>query len=140
LRSYDLAFAIRPFAHAEDDGLYAEALAWRQRPAMGMLWGADPTWDGTPAPELLELAEGPVRLHALKPAEDGNGAVLRLFNTSSQAQTARVRGKLAAGLVPCDLLEQPDVLPACTAGADGWTILPLPPLGLRSFRCIPVES
>lgn len=131
LRSYDMGFAIRPFAAAEEDGLYAEALAWRQRPAAGVLWGADPTWDGSASPSLLELADGPVMLHALKPAEAG-GAVLRLFNPSRQPQTACLRGQLAQGLRPCNLLEQVEG-ETLRPGADGAVRISLPPLALRSF-------
>lgn len=131
LRSYDLGFAIRPFAAAEEDGLYAEALAWRQRPAAGVLWGADPTWDGAASPSLLELADGPVVLHALKPGEAG-GSVLRLFNASRQPQTARLSGPLAQALRPCDLLERVEG-EALRSDADGAVTIALPPLALRSF-------
>ena len=145
LRDYSYSFALRPFAPAEEDGLYAEALRWRARPAAAVLWGADPTWDGTPAPSLLDItsdaegssgfsAQGAVVLHALKPAEDGKGAVLRLFNASRSARRVRLHGPLTATLAPCDLLERPLPEPAPKAGSDGWTDLELAPLALRSFR------
>ena len=110
-----------------------------------MLWGADPTWDGTPAPSLIEIisdaegsaafaANGAVVLQALKPAEDGDGAVLRLFNASRSARRVRLRGALTRHLAPCDLLERPLADAAPTAGADGWTEVEMPPQALRSFR------
>ena len=73
-------------------------------------------------------------LHALKPAEDGKGAVLRLFNASRSARRVRLHGPLTATLAPCDLLERPLPEPAPKAGSDGWTDLELAPLALRSFR------
>ena len=135
LRDYDMSFAVRPFAAAEEDSLYAEALAWRQRPAAGVLWGADPDWDGTPSASLLQLSDGPVILQALKPAESGTGAVLRLFNSSREAQTVRLSGLLAQELQPCDLLERPSGDAILHPGADGLMEISLSPLGLRSFLC-----
>lgn len=136
LRAYDMAFAVRPFAADEEDGLYAEALRWRRQPLVGSLWGADPPWDGAPSPELLRLDDGPVVLHALKPAESGGGAVLRLFNASAAPQRAVLRGPLARGLLPCDLLERPDGSPPPAAAGDGAAV-ELPPLALRSFLLPP---
>lgn len=133
-RTYDMQFAIRPFAASEEDALYGEALTWRHRPAAAVVWGADPTWDGTPSPSLLQLDPGPVHLHALKPADSGSGAVLRLFNTSSHPQRARLRGPLTSNpWQPCNLIEQPDTSAALTVDADGTLTIELPPLGLRSF-------
>ncbi len=133
LRAYDMSFAVRPFTADEEDGLYAEALAWRQRPAAGVMWGADPTWDGAPSPSLLQLSDGPVILQALKPAESGSGAVLRLFNASKQAQQVYLSGPLSASLQPCDLLEQPTGEAALQSETDDAMHIAMPPLGLRSF-------
>jgi len=133
LRGYDMAFAVRPFTAAEDDGLYAEALAWRQSPAVGVLWGVDPTWDGTPSPSLLELTGGLVTLQALKPADSGQGIALRLFNASRLEQTVRLSGPLAEGLQPCDLLERPNGSDVLRPGPDGAVAIVMPPLSLRSF-------
>jgi alpha-mannosidase len=127
-----MSFAIRPFAEDEVDGLYAEALHWRQRPAAAVIWGADPNWDGTPSPELLEIDSGPVVLHALKPSENGSDVVLRLFNTSRHAQTTCLRGFLAMGMTPCDFLEQKSG--SALDMVDGVTTVTFPPLALRSFR------
>ena len=132
-RAYDLLFALRPFTAESEDGLYSEALTWRHQPASAVLWGADPTWDGSPTPDLLELMEGPVVVHALKPAESGSGAILRLFNTSRHAQVAAIRGPLAAQLQETDLLERPLTTATVRPDTDGWTRIELPPLALRSF-------
>lgn len=134
-RAYDFSFALRPFTTESEDGLYGEALAWRHQPAVAVMWGADPTWDGSPTPDLLELAPGPVVVHALKPAESGSGAVLRLFNTSRRPQVAVLRGPLAARLREVDLLERPTTATIAQPDGDGWTRIALPPLALRSFDC-----
>ena len=133
LRSYDMSFALRPFVAAEEDGLYAEALTWRHRPAAGIVWGADPTWDKTASPSMLQLSDGPVHLQALKPAASGTGVVLRLFNTSQAPSTVSLSGPLAVGLRRCDLMEKPDGTPELTSSADGRVTVTMPPLALWSF-------
>ena len=137
LRSYELPFAIRPFAAEEGDLLYGEALRWRRHLPHAVLWGADRTWDGTPSPSALECSDRQLALTACKPAADGNGVVLRLFNPGRTARTATLRGPWAAQLIPCDFRERPAGQATLVADADGGLRITLPPLGLRSFRSAP---
>ena len=51
-----------------------------------------PNGEGTPPPPAAELAgDGTVLLTALKPAEDGDGYIARLFEASGQAASCRLR-------------------------------------------------
>lgn len=133
-------FALRPLG--DPAAALPVAMDWRARPLRGMIWGADPqhAHDDTSLMKKGELVaeSGALRLHALKPAADGHGAVLRLANPCADDGTACLRGPLLAhGVVPCDHLERPLTGAVVLPDAEGRLLLTVPAWGLRSFRIPP---
>jgi hypothetical protein len=133
LRAFDMSFAVRPFAAAESDGLYAEALGWRRAALAGQLYGADPDRTAEADGPFLTLGEGPVVVSAFKRSQDRRGSILRLFNSSRSPAAAVVAGSVLKRLLPVLADERPTGEAEIPRGAHGWRV-ELPPLGWRSFR------
>ncbi len=93
--------------------------------------GPEPLWPEGQA--LLSLEPASVVLSAWKPAENGDGSVLRLSNPSDEPVTARVRlGLRVAQPQPVRLDETPEG--ASLPVRDGGFEVVLPPHALRSIR------
>jgi len=121
-----LAYAFAPLA---DDATGALEARWEQ---FAFAPGED---DPHPVPRVpFAVADDPaIAICAVKPADDGDGIVVRIRECDGAAREARVRCAFHARAVACvDALERP------TAGevayADGVIVAPLGPYGLRSFR------
>ncbi|WP_431930258.1 glycosyl hydrolase-related protein [Micromonospora sp. RP3T] len=111
-----------------DDGEAVLTAAAARRRAPLRAWQLRP---GTTAPAARSgLRVDGAQVSAYKPAEDGDGAVLRLVNPTSTEVVAAVSG-LAGPLVECDLAEQP-VGPVVPGDA-----ITLGPYATRSFRVDP---
>ncbi|MGW9195273.1 glycoside hydrolase family 38 N-terminal domain-containing protein [Micromonospora chersina] len=106
-----------------DESSATAAAARRRAPLRA--WQLRP---GVPAPASTSgLRVDGAQVSAYKPAEDGEGAVLRLSNPTSAEVVATVSG-VDGDLVECDLAERPT-----GAGLVGHR-LPLGPFATRSFR------
>jgi len=86
-----------------------------------------------PETSLLEVSPREIVLSALKPAEDGDGCVLRLSNPTDQARTALVRVAFPVRQATSVRLDEtPDEQPLTH---DGTSLeIPLGPHALRSVR------
>ncbi len=91
---------------------------------------------------LLELMAGShAVLSGIKPAEDGNGLIVRLYNTAGVGTDAVISlGMPAGGVHIVDVLEQPEADDATTVSLDGdgsVVRIALPPHAMRSLRLTP---
>ncbi|GAA3753094.1 glycosyl hydrolase-related protein [Micromonospora maritima] len=108
----------------DDDEATVTAAAARRRAPL-RAWQLRP---GALAPAVTPgLRVDGAQVSAYKPAEDGDGAVLRLVNPTSAPVEATVSG-LAGTSVECDLAERP------VGGAVAGDRIALGPFATRSFR------
>ncbi|MGN9811587.1 hypothetical protein ACTMSW_19800 [Micromonospora sp. BQ11] len=109
-----------------DEAALAGAAARRRAPLRGyQLRPGQPT----PAPVTGLRVDGAL-VSAYKPAEDGDGAVLRLVNPTSTETVVRLGG-VQGPLRECTLSEDP------TGDTLDPTSIPLPPYATRTFRLTP---
>jgi alpha-mannosidase len=90
-----------------------------------------------PAASLLEVSPSSVLLSALKPAEDGEGVVLRLLNPTDEPQSARVAlsAEIAAQIDGVEAIRLDETPAPDSVQFDGRTIeLVTPAHALRSLR------
>ena len=124
LRKYQFRFAIRPFTVGEN--LLPEAIAWRTRALRGVIWGANADHKHQDS-SLLSVDDDQVQIMALKPAQDGNGLVLRILNPTPETRVCSLSGELAnKEWTHCDHLER--------LVSNERTGLRLQPWEQRSFR------
>jgi alpha-mannosidase len=85
------------------------------------------------AQPLLAISPTTLLVSAIKPAEDGDGVIVRLLNPTDDPTEAAVRfGVPITGADPCALDESPAAHPV---RADGDAVqIPVPPYALRSIR------
>ncbi len=139
-RRFEMRFAIRPFSEEETDSLFHEAVLWRAEPFFGQP-DATMSLPGRENParahhmekESLFRIDPPAAVSAFKPAQDGGGVILRLFNTSAQARDIALFHRFPADPRPVRLDETSDPGASCEA-APGCIRCRIPPYGLRSFR------
>ena len=124
-------FAIRPFAADGRDGVFAEAMAWRQEAVTGLIHGYDPALVDTPAPAIA-VVEGPAIVQACKRSHDRTRTVIRLLNPTPKPCRAVLAVPGIASLVPLGFDELPRAEPL--AGNGRFTV-ELPPWGLATLAC-----
>jgi hypothetical protein len=92
-RTFEMVFAVRPYAAREKARLFQEALLWRAQPAFGQMDPTLPYVERTdqPEPEPIFALDGEAIVSAFKPKSSGDGAVLRLFNPFTTAKTLTLR-------------------------------------------------
>ncbi|MBF6302771.1 hypothetical protein IU459_35345 [Nocardia amamiensis] len=115
--------AVRPYRSGDPTGLLYKAAEEFSVPLVGCaIQGTGPTGGCTTigdAPGLLRLAITPadVVLSAMKVAEDGDGIILRAFNSSNDNVTAQLRfGIDLADATVCNLEERPRQAPIPIVG------------------------
>ena len=87
-----------------------------------------------PHGEWVTLAPAALVLSAIKPADDGDGLIVRFYNSSEQPQTARVTfGFPVATMQPVNLLEEPEGA-ALGVSEDGRVTLDVPPKRIVTWR------
>ena len=121
--------ALRLGADAADDlALAAAADRWRA-PLRGLALRPGTDTAAPRSAPVVEVDGG--RLSALKPAEDGDGVILRVANPTG----ARVVARVASATAPAEevRLDESAVGAAPAAAAGVWEI-PLEPFAVRSFR------
>lgn len=90
-----------------------------------------------PESQLVQCDAENVILETLKPAEDGNGYIVRLYEAGRRRGRVTVAFPQGVSMVyVCDLLEQQV---ACLEVVDRSVVLPLKPFEIVSLRCIPKE-
>lgn len=126
-QSFDLALAVgEPIA--TDTGLTRLAAAYRTPPRA---WQLRPGTTAEPAPG--EIRVDGAFLAALKPAEDGDGLILRLANPASEACEARLHARAGTLITPVRLDEEPTGQEAVRQGTaeSTWPLAPFATLTLR---------
>ena len=109
LRELHFDCAYRFFLHETDADLHRAHLLLRAAPQVYTLCtGA--IQNGNAQESLLSL-EGSLSFSALKPAEDGDGAILRLVNLSGEPAQATVRLSAPHRITACNLAEEPSCAP-----------------------------
>ncbi|WP_282690020.1 MULTISPECIES: hypothetical protein [unclassified Streptomyces] len=126
-QSYDLALALGE-AVGTDTGLARRAAAVRT-PLRA--WQLRPGTTAEPAPGAIRV-DGAL-LAALKPAENGDGLVLRLTNPTPETGEARVHAPADTLLTPVRLDEEPTGQNAVRQGVTQsvWPLAPFTTLTLR---------
>ncbi|MFC8231061.1 hypothetical protein [Streptomyces sp. NPDC057287] len=124
---FDLALALGADV-ATDTRLAHRAAAFRTPPRA---WQLRPGTTAEPAAGAIRV--GGALLAVLKPAEDGDGIVLRLTNPASVACEARVHAPEGALLTPVRLDERPTGGATVRQGAVAG-VWPLAPFATLSFR------
>jgi alpha-mannosidase len=85
---------------------------------------------------LVALDDGPLVLSALKPADDGDGIVVRCSNPTAAAVSACLRLGFAVASASAVALDETPV--AGVVGLDGDVVrFDVPPHALRSVRLVP---
>ncbi|MFD4025521.1 glycosyl hydrolase-related protein [Streptomyces sp. NPDC058576] len=126
-QTFDLALALgEPVA--TDTGLSRRAAAFRTPLRAFQL---RPGTTARPAPGTIRV-DGAL-LAALKPAEDGDGLILRVANPTSEACEARVHAPAGTVLTPVRLDEEPTGQEAVRQGTtkSTWSLTPFATLTLR---------
>jgi len=118
-RTFDMHFAVRPFASVEKDQLLKEAMLWRARPLAGQTDASVPypVRHEQPQPEALYSVSEPLLISASKPAAEGKGSILRIFNPTASAQVARVKVPNSKDWIAVRLNEEPDS--SCSIESEG---------------------
>ncbi len=134
-RTFDLHFAVRPFAPAEKDQLLREAMLWRANPLAGQTDATVPypVRLEQPQPESLYSVNEPLLITACKPATEGDGSVLRIFNPTGMSQVAKVKVPDPHAWVAVRLNETPDVAGQITYGEKDLSF-EVAPFGLRTIK------
>lgn len=110
---------------------------WRQGDTVRHAWQLNVPLFATPTdiqrdPISFISVEGPAIVEALKPAEDGDGAILRLYEPhGSRGPVTVTLGFPVSAVVACNLAEENEAPVPFSAGAFGFHILPFQ---VRSFR------
>lgn len=128
-------YSVIPFGSGELDAAATQAYAF-EAPLRAALCvpGA-----GTlpPQGEWVTLEPAALVLSAIKPADDGDGLIVRFYNSSEQPQTARVTfGFPVATMQPVNLLEEPEGA-ALDVSEDGRVTLDVPPKRIVTWRVLP---
>lgn len=113
------------------------AALWRAQPLFGQIDAATRyPWRDRERDESPALAaDGPVIVSACKPAADGRGLILRLFNATAVSRTVTLRQRLGGSAEAVRLDETPDG--SWAPEIAGATLrLALPPFGLRTLRLV----
>ncbi len=137
-RSFDLHFAVRPFAPAEKDQLLGEAMLWRAHPLAGQTDGTAPypVRHQQEQPKPLYSINAPLLVTACKPATEGDAAILRIFNPTRAAQAARLNVAHAESWRAVRLDETPD--PSFPLTRDQQQLVfQVPPYGCQTFKAFP---
>ena len=126
--------SLLPHAGQGDDALALRHGAELNQP-VAVTWAGAQAGDlPLTAPDLLTCSPDTVVITQLKPAEDGEGLVLRLYNSSDQGAAVHLSlSPLLAGLTQahcCDLLERPVAEECCLE--DGVITLSLSAQGMVS--------
>jgi len=89
-----------------------------------------------PQPEMFSCDDSAIAIEATKPADDGNGVVVRMRECDGVARDAAVGCAVRVNAVQCvDALERP--LPTQDATlVEGRIVAPFAPFALRSFRVL----
>jgi len=133
LRTIRTRLALIPYGEAELlPGMAREAVV----PLKAVEAGDEPAWPaGVP---LLEAGPDPVVVSSIKPAESGDGVVIRLWNPGATSTTAWLRlGPDVGEVVSVRLDEQPDGLPLDVAG--GRVLVPISARGVRTVVVDPAH-
>ncbi len=139
-RRFSMSFALK-FCEGCAGGLYRDALMWRAQPLYGQcdptmeeypLRSADVASEAETATGMPAIAGEGTVVSAFKPAEDGEGVIVRLHNATSQAAESLVScGKRNITQVLLD--ETPE--PAASSPAPGGEVrVQIPRFGLKTFR------
>ncbi|MDX2110541.1 MAG: hypothetical protein SFY80_09910 [Verrucomicrobiota bacterium] len=147
-RSFVQHYAIKLIDDCGESELFHDAALWRVKPLCGQV---DATmhypWRSAEADRSVEAddatrssseppvaIEGKVIVSAFKPAMDGRGQIIRLFNATGKPQDATVRLGDTLALTAVMLDESP--APECEgiAGGEHHATLTIPPYGLRTVR------
>jgi len=135
-RRFAMRFAVRPFAGEEAGGLFAESIGWRTPPIKGQIepWYPRRAAAGEPVEGPLLEADPPVVVSAFKPAQQGRGVIVRLFNPTGETIASTLRLRSVKRIEPVDLAERPtEGFRIERAGRGAWTVN-LPPYAPRSLR------
>ena len=109
LRELCFDCAYRFFLHETDADLHRAHLLLRAAPTVYTLCTG--AIRNRSIQESLLSLEGPLSFSALKPAEDGDGAILRLVNLSGAPARATVRLSVPHRITACNLAEEPSCAP-----------------------------
>lgn len=119
--------------------LYPHQGDWREAETVRRGWELNvpmftlPTDVQRPPTSFMQV-RGPAIVEALKPAEDGDGAILRLYEPHGSRGKVTVHLKLPVrGVVACNLVEENEEAIAVDSGAFSFDILPFQ---IRSFRLL----
>lgn len=134
-QSGDLAyeFVLQPTGNDDWDGGLATGGSEYFRP---LLAGVVDSVPAVPSRSLLAVEPAAVQLVALKPADFGDGIIIRVWNSHCNAVRARLRIDGAARgdrLERCDLLER-NAGGKLTVDGRGEVVVPMKPQELATFR------
>ncbi len=131
-RSFEMRFAIRPYAAKESGRLFYEAFRWRNVPFYGQIESCDPPRAEKSSDGPFAAARNELAVTALKPKQNGKGVILRLFNPFSKRQTAKLFFKGVRQVRLTGLREEP--LPESPPAGSGVLKLDFPPFSLRTLE------
>ncbi len=115
----------------------AEALVSPLQPCQS---GSNPEGDLPECHGLLEVEGAPLALSALKPAEDGNGWILRLYNPSGRPVRGAIRFGFPVGrVVPCTLEEVDSGDPLALTGGGTRVELEAGTKKIVTLRVVPAD-
>jgi alpha-mannosidase len=134
-RTFDMHFAVRPFAPAEKDQLLQEAMLWRATPLAGQTDASVPypVRHEQPQPEPLYSISEPLLVSACKPSIEGGNLILRIFNPTGSAQAARVKLPNPKAWFAVGLNEEPDSSRSIESTGSELTF-ELPPFGFQTLK------